>query len=173
MTSNATTESAAAVLAAAEAAGIRVALAESLTGGALSSALVEVPGASKVFLGSVVAYDSSAKHGILGVSRSLLTMQGAVDPEVAAQMALGAAAKFANALGGSEADSDAVLGVSTTGVAGPDPQDGKPVGQVYIGIALGGRVEVHELSLTGDRASIRGQVVAAALERTLAFLASK
>jgi nicotinamide-nucleotide amidase len=88
-------------------------------------------------------------------------------------MALGAAAKFANALGGSEADSDAVLGVSTTGVAGPDPQDGKPVGQVYIGLALGGRVEVHELSLTGDRASIRGQVVAAALERTLAFLASK
>ena len=164
---------AAKVLEAAKTAGVHIALAESLTGGALSSALVDIPGASKVFLGSVVAYDTGAKHSILGVSRDLLARQGAVDPEVAAQLAVGAAAKFAKTLVSSGIEPDAVLGVSTTGVAGPDPQDGKPVGLVYVGLSLGGRVEVHELSFVGDRASIRAQVVDAALELAVTFLASK
>ncbi len=155
------------VLTAAEAAGVRLALAESITGGALASTLVDVPGASKVLLGSIVAYDTSAKNGILGVSRSLLTMQGAVDPEVAAQMATGAAEKFAGALGES---ADAVLGVATTGVAGPDPQDGKPVGLAYVALALGARIEVHELQLEGDRAAIRDSVTRQALGLILEFL---
>ena len=155
------------VLIATEAAGVRLALAESITGGALASALVDVPGASKVLLGSIVAYDTSAKNGILGVSRSLLTMQGAVDPEVAAQMATGAAEKFAGALGES---ADAVLGVAATGVAGPDTQDGKPVGLAYVALALGARIEVHELHLEGDRAAIRDSVTRQALGLILDFL---
>lgn len=155
------------VLESAKASNTRLAFAESLTGGALSSAVVEVAGASQVLLGSIVAYDHSAKHGVLGVTRSLLANQGAVDPEVAVQMAQAVAAKFTAALAQPDAS---VLGVATTGVAGPDPQDGKPVGLVYIALSLGQRVEVHECMFEGDRASIRESSVNAALQLILDFL---
>jgi nicotinamide-nucleotide amidase len=82
-------------------------------------------------------------------------------------MATGAAEKFAGALGES---ADAVLGVATTGVAGPDPQDGKPVGLAYVALALGARIEVHELQLEGDRAAIRDSVTRQALGLILEFL---
>jgi nicotinamide-nucleotide amidase len=74
---------------------LHLAVAESVTGGLLTSAFVDVPGASKVLLGSIVAYQSELKHGLLGVSRALLQEQGAVDPEVVAQMASGIRAKLA------------------------------------------------------------------------------
>ena len=142
---------------------LKLAIAESLTGGALTAEIVAVPGASKVLLGSVVAYQTEIKHGMLGVSQQLLKTRGAVDPDVADQMALGAQRRFAEQLGLSPAS---VVGLATTGVAGPEAQDGKPVGLVYLAIAdseLPSGVQTFELHLTGDRSAIREQAVDLAL----------
>jgi nicotinamide-nucleotide amidase len=141
--------------------GLYLAVAESLTGGLLTAEFVSVPGASKVLLGGVVAYQTDLKHELLGVSRSLLQMQGAVDPEVAAQMAGGVREKLGNKCGKDEA---AVVGIATTGVAGPDTQDGKPVGQTFVAISgsIGEFVYAHEFA--GDREAVRQQAVNAALE---------
>lgn len=140
-------------MAALVAAGLRVATAESLTGGLVCAALTEVPGASAVVRGAVVAYATDLKHGVLGVDAELLAAGGAVQPEVAAQMAQG----VCRVLG-------AEVGVATTGVAGPDPQDGAPVGTVHVAVAHGCDVAVRSLLLAGDRAAIRSASVAAALE---------
>lgn len=142
---------------------VKLALAESLTGGALCSELVAVPGASKVLLGSIVAYQSELKQSLLSVPAELLAEHGAVDPEVAARMASGVQQLMARDLG---LDLARVIGISTTGIAGPDPQDDKPVGLVYLSIAdveLPGGVQTFELQLTGERNSIREQVVDLAL----------
>jgi nicotinamide-nucleotide amidase len=153
----------AAILKALEARGFKLALAESLTGGLLSAEIVSVPGASNVLLGSIVAYQTSLKHELLGVSRALLENQGAVDPEVAAQMATGVRTKLANK---TNTDENLVIGISTTGVAGPDAQDGVAVGTVYIAIsgpgAIGDSVYAHEFS--GGREAIRAATVTAAIE---------
>jgi nicotinamide-nucleotide amidase len=154
-------DSAAQVIEKLAAKGLSLAIAESLTGGLLSSTLISIPGASNVVLGSIVAYHSDLKHQLLGVSRALLQEQGAVDPEVVAQMAAGVRTKLANATGKDEAS---VVGVATTGVAGPDPQDGKPVGTVYLGISAGIGDFVYPLELSGSRNDIRVATVAAALD---------
>lgn len=140
--------------------GITVALAESLTGGLLCAALTEAPGASAAVRGGVVAYATELKASVLGVSPELLASQGAVDADVALQMAIGVAAKL-----GSD------IGLSTTGVAGPEPQDGKPVGTVFIACVWGNKHEVEELSLSGTRNEIRSLTVHAAL-RLLASVIS-
>ena len=140
--------------------GLKLAVAESLTGGALASEFVSVPGASEVLLGGIVAYNTSLKHELLGVSRALLENQGAVDAEVAAQMAGGVRAKLAAKCG---IDEDLVVGISTTGVAGPDTQDGKPVGTVFIGVSVPGSEAVVAHCFEGDRASIRAASVTAAI----------
>ena len=128
--------------------------AESLTGGALTSRLVDVPGASRALRGGVIAYATEVKTLVLGVPADLLAARGAVDPDVAAAMATGGC----RVLG-------ADWGVSTTGVAGPDPAEGKPVGTAYVGVARAGRPPVvRKLHLLGDRAQIRGAVVEEALE---------
>lgn len=106
------------------AAGQTVACAESLTGGLVCATLVSVPGASAVVRGGVVAYAVDAKAALLGVDPDLLGRVGAVDPEVAAALARGAA----RVLG-------ATWGVGTTGVAGPDPSDGMPVGTVFVAVS--------------------------------------
>ena len=108
-------ELAAAVLAYCETNHFKIAAAESLTGGLLADAFVRVPGASKVFLGSAVTYDIRAKASILGVDAELLRSEGAVHPEVARQMAAGTARLYRQ-----QGDGDCVIGLSTTGVAGPD-----------------------------------------------------
>lgn len=153
---------AAAILQHLESRGLKLAIAESLTGGLLSAEFVSVPGASNVLLGAIVAYQTSLKHELLGVSRTLLENQGAVDPEVAVQMAAGVRTKLANK---SNTDEIRVIGVSTTGVAGPDAQDGVSVGTVYVAVSgpapIGDAVYAHEFS--GDRESIREAAVAAAL----------
>lgn len=141
--------------------GLLLAVAESLTGGLLTSAFVDIPGASKVLLGSIVAYQTELKHQLLGVSRPLLQEQGAVDAEVVAQMASGIRTKLANKSGLDEA---AVVGVATTGVAGPDSQDGKPAGTVFIGISGPTGDFVYPLELNGSRSEIRTAAVAAAVE---------
>jgi len=140
--------------------GLHLALAESLTGGLLSSTFVAVPGSSRVLLGSIVAYQTDLKHQLLGVSRALLQEQGAVDPEVVAQMAAGVRVKLANAAG---IDESKVIGVATTGVAGPGNQDGKPVGTVFLAISGAIGDFVYPLECSGARNEIRIAVVEAAI----------
>jgi nicotinamide-nucleotide amidase len=154
--------SAAAILQQLEARGFKLAIAESLTGGMLSAEFVSIAGASNVLLGSIVAYQTNLKHELLGVSRTLLENQGAVDPEVAVQMASGVRTKLANK---SNTDELRVIGVATTGVAGPDAQDGVAVGTVYIAVSgpspIGDAVFAYEFD--GDRQAIRAATVQAAL----------
>ena len=140
------------VVAALVAASRTIATAESLTGGLVCAALTDVPGASAVVRGSVVAYATELKAQVLGVDADLLAAGGAVQAEVARQMAAG----VCRVLG-----SD--VGVATTGVAGPDPQDGRAVGTVFVAVAFEDKVVVRELALTGDRASIRRETVSHAL----------
>lgn len=122
---------AAAILHDYESRGLKIACAESLTGGLLADSLVRIPGASNVFLGSAVTYDIKAKASILGVDRNLLEREGAVHPEVARQMAACAAHLYDQPeyAGG-------IVGLSTTGVAGPGPDGDKPAGLVYTGVAV-------------------------------------
>lgn len=137
---------------------LTIAVAESLTGGLLAAELIGVPGASAAVRGAVVAYDTRLKHSVLGVDAGLLALHGAVHPEVALQMADGV--RRALAVDGLPAD----VGIATTGVAGPDPQDGQPVGTVFIGIVTRAGGRVVPLALDGGRQEIRQQTVAAALE---------
>ena len=137
--------------------GFTIAVAESLTGGMLVSDLIATPGASAAVLGGVVAYDTRLKHSVLGVDEDLLAEAGAVDPRVAEQMA--DRVRGVLAVGGRPAD----VGVSTTGVAGPDRQDGKDVGTVFLGFALGDRVFSVEVKLSGSREAIRSATVTEAL----------
>lgn len=146
--------------------GLSIAVAESLTGGALTAELVRIPGASLVLRGGVVAYQTELKHSLLGVDAALLAEHGAVHPEVAAQLARGVRQRLA--VEGWPAD----LGVATTGVAGPDPQDGQPVGTVHLGFAVGDRLETESLRLAGDRDQIRAKTVTAAIEGILRRLGS-
>lgn len=152
----------AALVAALRSRGLTVAVAESLTGGQLVAALIDVPGASATVLGGVVAYNTALKHSLLGVSAELLAEHGPVHPEVARQMAAGV--RTALAVGGKPAD----VGLSTTGVAGPEPQGGQPVGTVYLGVALGDRVHSVALTLSGSRSQIRSATVTAAVVEALA-----
>ncbi|HEU4331486.1 MAG TPA: CinA family protein [Lapillicoccus sp.] len=129
-----------------------VACAESLTGGLLVSRLIDPPGASVVVRGGVVAYATELKASVLGVDAGLLAARGAVDPDVAREMAEGVRRELG-----------ADWGVATTGVAGPDPQDGMPVGRVYVAVAGPGGTQVQEHDLSGDRREIRDAAVGAAL----------
>jgi nicotinamide-nucleotide amidase len=144
--------------------GLRIAVAESLTGGLLVSELIRTPGASAVVSGGVVAYNTALKASVLGVDADLLAARGAVDPDVAAQMATGV--RVALAVDGIPAD----IGISTTGVAGPEPQDGAAVGTVYLGFAIGDVVSTSALQLSGDRDSIRSVAVRASLARLALLL---
>lgn len=132
--------------------GDTLAVAESLTGGLLAAAVVDVPGASAVLRGGVVAYATDLKHTLLGVDDDLLRRHGAVHPEVVAQMAAGVRARLG-----------ATWGLATTGVAGPDPQDGRPPGTVHLGLAGPGSVRVVSLTVAGDRGQVRRDTVDAAL----------
>jgi nicotinamide-nucleotide amidase len=133
--------------------GATLAVAESLTGGLVAAELAGVPGASRAFRGSVTAYATELKHLVLGVDAALLADRGAVDGDVAREMAEG----VRRVLG-------AGWGVSTTGVAGPDPQDGQPVGTVFVAVAGPLRTVVSPLRLSGDRGTIRRGSVEAVLE---------
>ena len=122
-----------------------ISVAESLTGGKISSMLVEKSGISESFLEGVVCYSNKSKINTLGVSEETLEKFGAVSEEVAKEMALG----VANRLG-------ADFAVATTGIAGPNSDEsGKPVGLAYIGIYSQGEVSVKEVVFTGDRELIR------------------
>jgi nicotinamide-nucleotide amidase len=140
--------------------GLRVATAESLTAGLLAATIADVPGASATLQGGVVAYQNEVKERLLGVDPGRLASHGAVDAGVAAQMAEGAR----RALG-------ADIGLATTGVAGPEPHQGRAVGTVYLGIAGLPGPATEELHLDGDREGIRRATVEAALRSVLRRLA--
>jgi nicotinamide-nucleotide amidase len=129
-----------------------VAVVESLTGGLLAATLVTVPGVSAVFRGGLVVYATDLKATLAGVPERLLDERGPVDPDVAAALARGGRERC-------RAD----WGLSTTGVAGPDPQDGVPVGTVYVAVAGSTVTSVRKLMLGGDRQAIRTAAVDAAL----------
>ena len=134
--------------------GLKLAIAESVTGGMLSSSFVSVEGASKVLLGSVVAYQNSAKHQLLEVPFELLDAKGAVSFEVAVSMAEGVRKMFAK----TGADLGTLVSVSTTGMASADSSGSKapPVGLVFVAAQLPGQpAEYLQLSLSGDRDEIR------------------
>ncbi len=147
--------------------GLTIAVAESLTGGLLAAELISVPGASETVLGGVVAYNTAVKHSVLGVDADLLAEHGPVHPEVARQMAAGV--RIALAVEGVPAD----IGLSTTGVAGPGPQDGHAAGTVYIGLAIGDTVSALRLELGGDRGAIRTRAVSESLVRLRTALDSR
>lgn len=138
---------------------LTVAVAESLTGGLLVAELIAVPGASAVVLGGVVAYNTELKRSVLGVDAELLAEHGPVHPEVARQMAV--RVREVLAVGEEPAD----IGLSTTGVAGPDPQNGFKPGTVFIGIAFGDYLDSTALELSGDRQEIRAAVVKESLQQ--------
>jgi nicotinamide-nucleotide amidase len=129
-----------------------VATAESLTGGLVAAALTTVPGSSAVVRGGVVAYATELKAALLGVPADLLERHGAVHGAVAEAMAEGARDRLG-----------ASTGVATTGVAGPDPAEGKPVGMVFVAVAGPGGLASRQLALTGDREEIRAATVASVL----------
>jgi PncC family amidohydrolase len=131
--------------------GETVACAESLTGGGVADLLSATPGASATYVGGVVSYATRVKRELLGVTAAQV-----VSADCAAQLA-----------GGVRALLRTDWAVSTTGVAGPEKQDDKPVGTVYVGVAGPRGVQVHRLSLQGDRAQIREQACRAAVQALL------
>lgn len=145
--------------------GLRIASAESLTGGLLAAALVDAPGASAAFSGGIIAYDTALKCSLLGVDASLVETRGPVDAEVARQMARGVRVACAVTMPGAP-KRPADLGIATTGVAGPepDPQTGQPVGTVWIGVSSSRGERAVRLQLAGGRGEIRAETVRAATE---------
>jgi nicotinamide-nucleotide amidase len=141
--------------------GETLATAESLTGGLLGRLLTDVPGASAAYLGGVISYATRLKVTLAGVDADNLAVDGPVAPRTAAAMAAGVALRCA-----------ADWGLATTGVAGPDAQDGHPVGQVFVAVAAaaGSRSRVVELALSGGREEIRRQAADAALDLLVAEL---
>ena len=133
--------------------GETVATAESLTAGLVCSALTEVPGSSSAVRGGLIVYATELKAELAGVDPGLLAERGAVDPEVAAQLARGARERCG-----------ADWGIGLTGVAGPDPQDGVPPGTVHLGFAGPNGTEVRTVELTGDRVAVRSAAVRVSLE---------
>jgi competence/damage-inducible protein CinA-like protein len=133
--------------------GLRLAVAESCTGGMIGGRLTEIPGSSDVFVGGVIAYDNAVKRELLGVPEPLLAEHGAVSEPVVRAMADGAARRFG-----------ATATVSVTGIAGPGGgSEAKPVGTVWIGCHLHGVVESRRLLFPGTRHEIRARAAQAAL----------
>ncbi len=129
-----------------------LATAESLTGGLLASLVTDVPGASRAFVGGVVSYATRVKVSVLDVPPAVVEEHGVVSEECAEAMA-----------GGVRRRLDATWGVATTGVAGPDSQEGRPVGTVWIAAAGADVVRTRLLALDGDRRTIREATCAAAV----------
>lgn len=147
------------LLSALTARGATVATAESLTGGQLAAALTSVPGSSAAYAGGVVSYATAVKGSLLGVPADLVAEHGVVSRACARAMATGARDLLAT-----------TYAVATTGVAGPEEQEGKPVGTAYVAVAGPDGVTVTELSLAGDRAGIQALAVAAAVSALAAMV---
>jgi len=151
---------------------LTVATAESLTGGLLAAVLTEIPGSSAVVRGGLIVYATDLKHHLAGVDADLLAARGPVDPQVAAALADGARRRCG-----------ASIGIGVTGVAGPDPQDGVPVGTWFCAVLGPGdhrqdrcgrpatAMTESNRGTTGD-ATRRGQIRSAAVRGALDMLAN-
>jgi nicotinamide-nucleotide amidase len=133
--------------------GATVAVAESLTAGLLGAALTSTPGASAAFRGGVLAYATDLKETLAGVPGPLLDAHGAVSAQIAGAMASGVRERLG-----------ATYGVALTGVAGPDEQEGQPVGTVHVAVTGPDGAAVRSLRLPGDRDRVRALSVTTALE---------
>ena len=131
---------------------LTVSVAESVTGGLVSSRLTSVPGSSEYFIGGIVGYHPRIKVIQLGISAALISKHGVVSKEVAVAMAEEIRKRF-------KTD----IGIATTGVAGPTPIPPCPVGRAYIAVASDKNTEVKELNLQGTRPEIRKKITQAAL----------
>lgn len=129
-----------------------VAVAESITGGMISARLTSLPGSSEFFIGGLVSYSTRIKIQELGIPGSVFAKEGAVSSTVAEQMAEGIRRRF-------KTD----IGIGITGAAGPDPVPPAPVGQVFIAVSIGQKIEWKELTLSGSRSEIREKATQAAL----------
>lgn len=141
--------------------GLTIAIAESCTGGLITSRLVSCPGISAVLKESVVAYSNESKVKRLGVNPETINEFGAVSAQTAQEMASGIAET-----------AETQIGLSATGVAGPGASEKKPVGLVYIGLSIQGRVFSREFKFAGGRDEIRNQSVSAALDILLGELSA-
>ena len=147
------TDLAAVVLDGCRSRALTIAVAESCTGGLLGARLTAVPGSSDVVLGGVIAYSNAVKTAELGVGEAVLAEHGAVSPQTAEALADGARQRLG-----------ATYGVGVTGVAGPDEQEGKPVGTVHVAVAGPEGVRSRSVRLPGDRPRVRQLAVTAALD---------
>lgn len=129
-----------------------LATAESLTGGRLAAAVTTVPGSSAVYLGGFVTYATSLKESLLGVPHDLVERYGVVSAECARSMAAGC-----------REATGATYALATTGVAGPESQEDKPVGTVFVGVAGPGGVAALTMELVGDRKQIQDRACREAL----------
>jgi PncC family amidohydrolase len=140
--------------------GLKIAVAESCTGGLICDMMTDVPGSSDYFMAGLVTYSDRSKIEILGVDERSLLQHGAVSAEVAEQMAAGAMR-----LVGTD------IGLSTTCIAGPGgATEGKPIGLVYIGLAFGELVLSEKMMFTGARQEIKRKAADHAIEMTIRLL---
>lgn len=140
--------------------GYGLALAESCTGGLIAHRITNVPGASQYLLGGIIAYSNEVKVSILGVEKESIDSEGAVSEPVAKAMAEGVCERF-----------NADLGIGVTGVAGPcGGTPDKPVGLVYIALAVPGATQVEQQIFTGSREAIKQQTAERSLELLLEYL---
>jgi nicotinamide-nucleotide amidase len=138
---------------------LTIAVAESLTGGLVAASLTEIPGASKVFKGSITAYVDEIKQNVLKVNEETITNFTSISEQVALEMAI-------NVRKIMESD----IGISTTGVAGPEKSAGFLPGLVFVAISIGDHNMCQKLEITGDRSKIRNQTVQEILQLTLSRL---
>lgn len=138
---------------------LTIAVAESLTGGLVAASLTEIPGASKVFKGSITAYSDEIKQNVLKVNEETILKFTSISEQVALEMAINVRKIM---------KSD--IGISTTGVAGPEKSAGFAPGLVFVAISIGDHNMCQKLEITGDRSKIRNQTVHEILQLTLSRL---
>ena len=138
---------------------LTIAVAESLTGGLIAASLTEIPGASSVFKGSITAYIDEVKQSVLNVKSETITNFTSISEQVALEMAVNVRKIM---------KSD--IGISATGVAGPEKSAVFLPGLVFVAISIGDHNMCQKLELTGDRTQIRNQTVQEILELTLSRL---
>jgi PncC family amidohydrolase len=146
--------------------GLWLATAESCTGGLLGHLITNIPGSSEYYLGGFITYSNSAKERFLGVKSSVLNLFGAVSRETVLEMASGVREAFKK-----EKDIDQIIGVSISGIAGPDGGTAKkPVGTVWIGISSQKENKAICFNFSGDRGDIKAQSAQAALRMIVNLL---
>ena len=141
---------------------LTIASCESLSGGLFAAKLVEIPGVSSVFVGSVVTYATRIKHEVVHVKQNTIDEKGVVSAEVANEMAENIATLM---------KSD--IGVSFTGNAGPDVMEGKPAGLVYSSIFYKGKIVSYEDMISGTRNEVRNQIVDLMTQRLITLISKE